>query len=212
MSESVRPIDPRLVEDAKRGNLQAFEGIIRHYQDHIFRFLFHFTGHPSEAEDVAQETFLMVHRKLHLHQSGQPFTGWLFTIARNLAVSHHRKRAPAPYDPEVVAGAIRDVSDSPEEALLMKEAADEVHLSLQRLPEEFREVLILRYLLDLPLQDVAQLLEIPEGTAKSRVFKARNQLRDIMVKNVGNQETFCKTTTVTSSSRGPGTIREKNHS
>lgn len=188
MSDLVRHIEPRLVEEAKKGSLQAFEGIVRHYQGPIFRFLFHFTGHPGEAEDVAQETFLMVHRKLHLHQTGQPFTGWLFTIARNLAVSHHRKRAPAPYDPEVVAAAIRDVTDSPEEALLMKEAADELHHSLQRLPEEFREVLILRYILDLPLQDVAQLLDIPEGTAKSRVFKARNHLREVLSRS-GNHST-----------------------
>ncbi|MBF0501438.1 MAG: sigma-70 family RNA polymerase sigma factor [Candidatus Riflebacteria bacterium] len=181
--DQMSPVDlvvQSLVESAKKGDLQAFESLVRKYQGMVFRYLFHFIGNEGEAEDITQETFLMVFRKLHLHNSDQPFTSWMMRIARNLAISNHRKNVPTPIDPAKAAVAIRDITAGPEYEVLMKEDADDVHLSLQRLSEEFREVLILRYILDIPLQDVADLLELPEGTAKSRVFKARNALRDIL--------------------------------
>ncbi|MFZ2957608.1 MAG: sigma-70 family RNA polymerase sigma factor [Candidatus Ozemobacteraceae bacterium] len=172
-----------LVESAKKGDLQAFETLVRMYQGMVFRYLFHFTGNEGEAEDITQETFLMIFRKLHLHHADSPLTSWMMRIARNIAISHHRKQVPTPLDPEKVAAAIRDTQDGPESGLLSREAADEVHLGLQHISEDYREVLILRYILDIPLQDVAELLEIPEGTAKSRVFKARAALRDVLLRS-----------------------------
>ena len=148
----------------------------------MYRFLFHFMGNASDAEDLTQETFLNLFRKLEMHDPRQKFTAWLITMARNLAISYHRKHAPTPLAPEIVAEAIRDVLPGPENAAMWKETANELHLAIQKLPEDLREAVIFRYLLDLPLQDVALLLEIPEGTVKSRVFKARQELRDALAR------------------------------
>jgi RNA polymerase sigma-70 factor (ECF subfamily) len=177
------PPDHVLLESSRKGDFKAFEVLVVRYQNMVFRFLFHFMGNATDAEDITQETFLNLYRKLHLYNSAQPFTSWLMTMARNLAISSHRKHTPTPLDPEIVAQAIKDICSGPETEILLREQAAEVHAALQKLPEQFREVLVMRYLLDIPLQDVAELLNIPEGTAKSRIFKARNELREIMGKS-----------------------------
>ncbi|OQA05514.1 MAG: ECF RNA polymerase sigma factor SigW [bacterium ADurb.Bin374] len=177
------PPDGELVREALRGNMHAFEMLVSRHHQGVYRFLFHFMGNAADAEDITQETFLNIHRKLKSHNPAQSFTSWMITIARNLAISHHRRRTPSPLDPALLAAAIKDVTPTPESELLAKEAGEEVHAALQRLPEEIREVLIMRYLMDIPLQHVAEMLNIPEGTAKSRLFKARNALREQMERN-----------------------------
>lgn len=174
------PPDSELIRDVLRGDDHAFETLVLRHHPCVYRFLYHFMGNGADAEDITQETFLNIHRKLRSHNPAQSFTSWMITIARNLAISHHRRRTPSPLDPALLAAAIKDVAPTPETELLAKEAGEEVHLALQRLPEEIREVLIMRYLMDIPLQNVAELLNIPEGTAKSRLFKARNALREQM--------------------------------
>ncbi|MBP7633027.1 sigma-70 family RNA polymerase sigma factor [Candidatus Ozemobacteraceae bacterium] len=177
------PPDGELVREALRGSAHAFEALVSRHQQGVYRFLYHFMGNAADAEDITQETFLNIHRKLKSHNPAQSFTSWMITIARNLAISHHRRRTPSPLDPALLAAAIKDVTPTPESELLAKEAGEEVHAALQRLPEEIREVLIMRYLMDIPLQQVAEMLNIPEGTAKSRLFKARNVLREQMERN-----------------------------
>jgi len=177
------PSDGDLVREALRGNARAFETLVNRHHQSVYRFLYHFMGNGPDAEDITQETFLNIHRKLKSHNPAQSFTSWMITIARNLAISHHRRRTPSPLDPALLAAAIKDVTPTPESELLAKEAGEEVHAALQRLPDETRDVLIMRYLMDIPLQQVAEMLNIPEGTAKSRLFKARNALREQMERN-----------------------------
>jgi len=188
MKFSLEPGEQQLVEFSKKGDLKAFEELIRRYQEVVYRFLFHFTGNPEDAKDISQETFLMLFRKLALYNSSQPFSSWLITIARNLAISFHRKRSPTPIDPEAIAEAIKDFSSGPESEMLSRESCQEIHFALQELPAQSREVLVMRYLLDIPLQQIAEMLNIPEGTAKSRIFKARNELREVIAKAASKKE------------------------
>ncbi|HNW37001.1 MAG TPA: RNA polymerase sigma factor [Candidatus Ozemobacteraceae bacterium] len=184
ISNGSGPSDSDLIRNTLRGDDRAFETLVHRHHSIIYRFLYHFMGNPSDAEDITQETFLNIHRKLRSHNPAQSFNSWIMTIARNLAISYHRRRTPAPLDPAMLAAAIKDVTPNPEQELLAKEAGEEVHLALQRLPAETREILIMRYILDIPLQGVAELLNIPEGTAKSRVFKARNALREQLERKI----------------------------
>ena len=174
--------DQQLIEQVKSGQLKSFEALVIRHQGMVFRFLFHFMGNQADAEDITQETFITVHRKLHQHNPAQSFKSWMMTIARNLAISFHRKRSPTPLDPSKLADAVKGCSPAPEEYLLLKEAGTEVHEALSELPDISREVLIMHYLLDLPLQSVSELLNIPEGTVKSRLFKARKQIRAKLTK------------------------------
>ncbi|HNV70728.1 MAG TPA: sigma-70 family RNA polymerase sigma factor [Candidatus Ozemobacteraceae bacterium] len=174
--------DAECVAASRRGDQKAFGQLIQRYQALVYRFLFHFTGNASDAEDLTQETFLNLYRKLDLHDPKRKFSAWLLTMARNLAVSQHRRRTPTPLAPEIVAEAIRDVLPSPESSAVWNETANELHLTIQKLPDDLREAVIFRYLLDLQINEIAVLLELPEGTVKSRVFKARQELRDALAR------------------------------
>jgi len=166
-----------LVQTTLNGDLRAFETLVNKYQEVVFGFLFHFMGHRGDAEDVTQEAFLQLFRKLSMFDPAQSLKSWLLTMARNLAISYHRQNVPTPLDPEIIAGVIKDIVSGPEAELLLRESITEVQQALQKLQDEFREVLILRYLMDYPIQKVAEILNIPLGTVKSRVFHARNELR-----------------------------------
>ncbi|RCK74605.1 MAG: RNA polymerase ECF-type sigma factor [Candidatus Ozemobacter sibiricus] len=170
--------DQTLLQEILKGDLDAFEHLVRRHQGVVYRFLYHFLGNAADAEDLTQETFLTLHRKLSQHNPALSFRAWLMTIARHLAISHSRKNVPTPLDPAMLAAAIRDVCPAPERELLLKEASEQVRAALARVAEVHREILVMRYLLDLPLHEVAELLNIPEGTAKSRLFKARAELRE----------------------------------
>ncbi len=178
MKVSPETPDQVLLQEVLRGDLDAFEQLIQRHQGMVYRFLFHFLGNAADAEDLTQETFLTIHRKLHQHNQALSFRAWMMTIARYLAISHQRKSVPTPLDPVMLAAAIHDVCPAPERELLLKEAGEQVRTALARLPEVHREILVMRYLLDLPLHEVAEMLNIPEGTAKSRLFKARAELRE----------------------------------
>jgi len=174
--------DQQLVESAKNGNLNDFEALVNRYQGIVFRFLYHFMGNHNDAEDFTQETFIHLYRKLSLYNPAQSFKTWLITMARNLAVSHYRKRSPTPIDPEIIADVVKDVVSGPEVEALIKESTREVQSALHRLSDEMREVLVMRYMLDFSIQKVAEALNIPEGTAKSRAFQARSELRAALTK------------------------------
>ena len=180
MKQSTLPNLQSLLESAKKGDLKAFEELILHHQGLVYHFLFHFMGNADDAADITQETFINVYRKLSQYNQSQPFTSWLMTIARNLAISHHRKHSATPIDPEILANVIKDFVAGPEVEIVTREDCQELRNALQRLPDQLREVLVMRYLLDIPLQQIAEMLGIPEGTAKSRIFKARQDLREIL--------------------------------
>lgn len=181
------PPDRDLVAATRAGRLDAFETLVDRYQGLVFRFLFHFMGHRDDAEDITQETFLQLFRKLDCYDPAQSLKAWLLTMARHLAISHHRRQTPAPLDPAVIGELVRDVVSGPEAEVLSRDEVRIVHEALHQLPDEYREVLVMRYLLDMPLQKVAEVLNIPEGTAKSRVFHARGLLRDALLRQENRQ-------------------------
>ena len=170
--------DQVLVERSLQGNLSAFETLVQRYQAHVHRFLYHFMRHAQDAEDFTQETFVNFYRKLDRYKPGYSLKSWLLTMARNLAISHLRKKSAAPVDPTIMANLVREVASGPEKEIILQERVQDVQEALGRLDPDMREILIMRYMMDISLQEVAQALEIPEGTAKSRVFKARKLLRE----------------------------------
>ncbi len=182
MPETPEITDQQLVEAARRGEGKAFEALVQKYQGMVFKFLYHFMGSQSDAEDLTQETFVNLYRKLDLFNPSLSFKSWVITMARNLAISFHRRQVPAPIDPEILSEVVKDTVSGPEGDVLSKENVREVQEILAKLPDEMREVLIMRYLLDFPLQKVAETLNIPEGTAKSRAFQARTELRNALIR------------------------------
>jgi RNA polymerase sigma-70 factor, ECF subfamily len=160
--------EPALIRAAVGGELAAFEQLVRAYQQHVWRFLRRLLGDATVAEDVTQETFLRVFRRLPTFTFEAKFSTWVFQIARNAGIDELRSRqrrarltavAPPPVPP---AGA--------------PHARAEIEAALASLPVDLREAVLLVEVLGLRYHAVARVLGVPEGTVKSRMFSARSRL------------------------------------
>jgi RNA polymerase sigma-70 factor (ECF subfamily) len=142
-------------------------------------------GHRGDAEDLTQETFLLAYRKLQGFEQRSSLRTWLLRIAYHQAISHRRKsarrRSLAPSDNKIPAESLVDGrSDSTGEHLDRNDQAARLHEAIGRLPEEYRDLIVLRDLQDLDYQSIAQTLEIPLGTVRSRLPRARLELKMIL--------------------------------
>lgn len=160
--------EPALVRAAAAGDLAAFELLVRAYQEPVWRFLRRLLGDAGVAEDVAQETFLRVFRRLPTFAFEAKFSTWVFQIARNAGVDELRSRQRRI--------SLASLAPPPPPAVGMAEARAEIDAALASLPVDLREAILLIEVLGLRYHEVARVLGVPEGTVKSRVFSARTRL------------------------------------
>lgn len=173
--------DGRWIEAALAGDSQAFGQLVLRYQDRLFNSLLRVTGRAEDAQDVAQDAFVQAFLKLNTFQRSAGFFTWLYRIAFNLAVSRQRRRRPTasvdklreesghePVDPQA----------EPSQPLEQQERAQQVQAALALLSEEHRTILVLREIDGLDYQAIAEILDLEIGTVRSRLFRARMQLRD----------------------------------
>jgi RNA polymerase sigma-70 factor (ECF subfamily) len=158
------------VRAAAAGDVLAFERLVRATEGHLWRYLVHILGDRTLAEDVRQEVFIRVHRKLAGLKDPERFLPWLFTMARNAAydASRARRRRRARWAQKADEARLEPGADPHLEL--------EVSDALARLEPELREALVLVAVMGLTYSEVAAAMGIPEGTVKSRVFRARRQL------------------------------------
>jgi len=178
----VTKTDQELVDEARQGNRRAFGELIVRHQDRLFRTLRSVLGSAEDAQDACQETFLTAFQKLHLFGGRSAFYSWLFRIGFNAAInSRRRRRSVASLD--ALSDQSGDVSDPahlsppPESPLEVQETQAAVRQALDQLPEEFRTALVLKELEGLKYEEIAELQNCPIGTVRSRIFRAREELR-----------------------------------
>lgn len=162
--------DPRDVNAAAAGDSAAFERLVRFMQGRVWRYLVHLVGDVALAEDLSQEVFLRVHRKLDTLRDPERFVGWVLVTARNAAYDAGRSRQRRP---------LQLVGDH--DHLLHREREDphidvEVQDALDRLHADLREAIVMVGVIGLTYSEAAEALAVPEGTVKSRVFRARKAL------------------------------------
>ena len=160
--------EPALIRAAAAGDLRAFEQLVRTYQEPVWRFLRRLLGDAGVAEDVAQETFLRVFRRLPTFTFEDKFSTWVFQIARNAGVDELRSRRRRL--------RLASLAPPPTPAVGMPDARAEIDAALASLPVDLREAIVLIEVLGLRYREVARVLGVPEGTVKSRVFSARSRL------------------------------------
>lgn len=165
----MQEIDPSLIRAASRGDVAAFEQIVRSCQQQVWRFLSRLLGDGSLAEDVSQETFVRVWHRLDSYSFEAKFSTWVFQIARNAGIDELRRRQRRARA-IAVAGPLRHLSGAPQEVRV------ELSAALDSLPQDLREPLVLIEVLGLRYSEAATILNIPDGTVKSRVFHARQRL------------------------------------
>jgi RNA polymerase sigma-70 factor (ECF subfamily) len=165
--------------DARRA---AFEAEVLPQLDALYRLGLRLTTEPSRAEDLVQDTVLKAFRSWERFQPGTNIRSWLFTILRNTFINDYRRRQrePIPMDLESPESglALRAASDEDPEGTFFSQIVDEKVLeAIDRLPEDFREVLVLSDVESLSYAEIAEIMKVPVGTVKSRLFRARRQLQ-----------------------------------
>lgn len=171
------------VERARRGDQAAFADLARQFHAAVWRFLLKWVRSPHDAEELAQETFVLAWRNLARFRNESAFSTWLLGIALNLARNHHN-RSPARREVELpdddVLESLLPQQDDPAELLERKQRLTALDRAIGELSPELRETLILVRLEGLSLEEAAAMLAVPLGTVKSRLSRARERLTDAM--------------------------------
>jgi RNA polymerase sigma-70 factor, ECF subfamily len=180
-SELVVNDDAQLIEKTLNGQPEAFGQLVLKYQDRLYNTVFHVVGHAEDARDIVQEAFVQAFLKLESFQQHSAFYTWLYRIAFNTAISQRRRRRPtASLDcsKEACQMEPQDDADSPIEVLEQKERCLQVREAIGQLDEEYRAVLVLREIDGCCYETIAEVLDLPVGTVRSRLHRARLQLRE----------------------------------
>ena len=166
-----------LIESAQQGEREAFAGLVKHYWDRLYRWLYHLTHDQHLAEDLVQESFLKAFRALASFQAGTNFQAWLFRIAHNALANQRRgsRKVREPFPDQVPS-----VGAGPLEQVMSREALQQLTRAVGRLPSDFRGAFLLRVEEQLSFREIAEVLNITEETARWRVFKARQKLMEVM--------------------------------
>ena len=179
-----RASDQALVEKVQQGDKSAFDLLVQKYQHKIVKLVMRYVRDPAEALDVSQEAFLKAYRALPSFRGDSAFYTWLYRIAINTAKNYvvAVRRRPLDYeldpqDPEQydMHSRLKDV-DSPEGLLLTEEICDTVNEAIEQLPEDLRTAIVLRELEGMSYEEIAQTMECPVGTVRSRIFRAREAI------------------------------------
>jgi RNA polymerase sigma-70 factor (ECF subfamily) len=168
-----------LVRQAANGDAAAWEALMRQHQEAVFRFAYLLLGDPDDAEDVAQESFLRAWKYLKRFDSTRPLKPWLLSITSNLA--SNRRRSAGRY----FAAVMRAFRDEPtsmriEEKSAQNLEAAELRNAVQKLHPDDQQIIYLRYFLDLSVNETAQVMQVAEGTVKSKLSRALEKLRTVI--------------------------------
>jgi RNA polymerase sigma-70 factor (ECF subfamily) len=177
--------DEALVEQTLRGELGAFETLVTRHRDVVFRVAARIVG-PDEAADVSQDAFLRAFHRVSDFKGDAPFRVWLLQITHNAAINAVTRRRPQPVDAQRELEDDTDPSDSerlPVESLERREQAQRMQLKLGSLRPTYRSLLVLRDLEGLPYDEIAELLEMPVGSVKGRLHRARGELIELLRNN-----------------------------
>jgi len=177
-----------LVRAAQAGDPGAFGEIVRRYQRSIYRVAYGLTRNPSDADDVAQETFVRAYQAVARFRAGEPLFPWLSRIATNLALSlfrRRRRRPETPLEPLVEAGRQWAVDHVPVEEIEAQERRRHLEAAFEELKPEHQVVLTLRVVEELSYGEIAGVLGVPVGTVMSRLSRARSELKSRVAARTG---------------------------
>ncbi|PWU02905.1 MAG: RNA polymerase subunit sigma-24 [Terriglobia bacterium] len=187
----IRLLNPEydLIARCLSGDSAAWEELVRLHTRHVYSMCYRFTGSASESQDLAQEVFLRVFRTLKSFRAAEgSFPTWLARVSRNLLIDHYRRTKQ-----ERITDSIEEQLPTleqegteaawrPDRAIAGREASELLQAALQKLSPELREAVILRDLQEMEYREIAQVLDIPEGTVKSRINRGRAELGRLLRK------------------------------
>lgn len=169
-----------IIARARRGDADAFEQLVAAYRNQVFRLALRMCGNEADADEVAQEAFLSAWKGLPNFRGESRFSTWLYQLTTHAAIDLMRreKRQAAAEDIDEITAA--DDGPSPQQQVERTETQREIRSALMQLPEEYRQVLLLRFMQELSYEEIGRALKLPVGTVKSRLNRAKAQLKDIL--------------------------------
>jgi len=176
--------DEELIARFQEGDEYAFEEIVNRFKDRLKNFVYRYLSNEEAAEDVVQETFLRVYQKKHMYRNIAKFSTWIYTIAGNLAKTELRKRKRRKmYSLSNLGLEDKDYEipseDFPPEGAVEGEYTEqEIQAAIDELPEKFKTVIILRDIQELSYEEISNIVNVPVGTVKSRINRARLKLQE----------------------------------
>ena len=179
--------EKHILARARRGELPAFEELVRRYEKRVYAVALRSSGSPEDAADITQEVFLRAWRSIESFRGDSGFSTWLFRITMNLCVDFARHKHAQPQMQPLVGEddaerPIRDTAPAPEEHLDNSELGRELAAALDEVSEEHRRIVLLRDVSGMSYTEIAEILEISEGTVKSRLSRARIALRTVLLR------------------------------
>jgi RNA polymerase sigma-70 factor, ECF subfamily len=173
------------IKAIKKGDQNAYAEIVEIYKNKVYQLCYRMLGNRHEAEDVAQEAFIRAYVNIHTYNLNMKFSSWLYRIATNLSIDRLRKKKPDFYLDAEVSGTdgltmysqLAATEASPEDTLESLELQETVQKAILKLPEKYRSVIVLKYIEELSLQEISEILDLPVGTVKTRIHRGREALR-----------------------------------
>lgn len=178
------PSDEELIARFQDGDTYAFDQLVRRYKDPLLNFIFRFIGDLNESEDLVQDTFYRVYKNKHYYKEVAKFSTWIYTIAGNLAKTELRKRKRRKIfsihreTPNEREFELPDPKRDPEEEVNSTITEKHIHKAIGNLPPKFRQVIVLRDVQGFSYEEISSTINVPLGTVKSRVNRARLRLQD----------------------------------
>lgn len=180
--------DGELVQTAIAGREASFEELVRRYQRPIAAYVYRMVGDYDAALDLTQEVFIKVYNSLARYRSEFKFSTWIYKIAHNAAIDHLRRYAvreqavTSGFDTEGRDQAVQSRRLTPEQESEREERRSELESVVHMLPATYRELIVLRHSHDLSYDEIADVTGLPLGTVKNRLFRAREAMRDLLVR------------------------------
>ena len=181
--------DYKLIRLCLRGKKEAFAKLVDKYNRRVYNLAYRLTSNPEKAKDISQEAFIKIYKSLDRYDPKYKFSSWLLKTVSNLCIDYHRAKPTATASLEVIlaSGAESSIlSDGPsrasteevvEERLEAKEIRALINEGMELLPLDYKSVLVLRHVQSLSYKEIAQILNLPMGTIKARIFRARKLLK-----------------------------------
>ncbi len=172
--------DTLLVRQCLNGERRAFEAVVEKYQKPLFNITYRLLDSFDDAEDVTQAAFIKAFEKLHTYSSRYKLFSWLYRIAINESLNFlNAKKHNQVLDERIVSG-----DESPEKKYVERELEKNLQDAIAKLSTEYRTVIILRHFQELSYEEISEVLEIPVKTVKSRLFTSRQQLKEILIRQM----------------------------